>query len=224
MNKIEFVTVGIIATNCWLYPLEDAGSGRRPCVIIDPGDDAASIVSRLKELNWRPVYIFLSHGHIDHLAALPDLLDAYGGDRGPLPKTGIHRLDAHCLGKNSLEVHRESFIAAGGNPAFVDSLWKPMPEADVFFEEGDTAGPFRILHLPGHTRGSVGFYDEKAGILFSGDTLFKGNWGRTDLPGGNEAEIRQSLKRLLSLDKDTVVCPGHGPATTIGDEEDLLKS
>ena len=98
-----------------------------------------------------------------------------------------------------------------------------MPDADLFFEEGDTVGPFRVLQLPGHTPGSAGFYDEKAGVLFSGDTLFRGTWGRTDLPGGSEAQIYQSLKRLLSMKGDIVVCPGHGPATTIEEEAGLLR-
>ena len=108
---------------------------------------------------------------------------------------GIHRLDAHYLGKDACPVHR-----------------------DIFFEEGDQAGPFKVLHLPGHTPGSVGFYDEKACVLFSGDTLFRGNWGRTDLPGGNWEQLRGSLKRLLSMDKEIVLCPGHGPGTTVGEE------
>ena len=222
MNKnVDCVVVGDIQTNCWLYPLENEGNGPLPCAIIDPGDEAALIISRLKKLNWIPRYIFLTHGHFDHLAALPDLLDFYGkGNSGQdrLAETGIHRLDAHHLGKGALTVHKNSFSAAGGNPAYINSLWKPMPEADILFEEGDSAGPFKVLHIPGHTQGSVAFYDEKAGVLFSGDTLFRGDWGRTDLPGGNEELIQQSLKRLLSLKEEIVVYPGHGPATTIKEE------
>ena len=237
-KKVDCIVVGDIQTNCWLYPLDEIAigdsllqqvpgieafaaneGGKRPCVVIDPGDDAALIVSRIKELNWFPYFIFLTHGHLDHISALPGIMDAYGENNPPI--IGIHRLDAEYLGKNSLSVHRESLRAAGGS-AFADALWKPMPDANLLFDEGDKAGPFTIMHLGGHTPGSVGFFDEKKGILFSGDTLFRGDWGRTDLPGGNESQIRQSLKRLLSMDGEISVFPGHGPSTTINDEKGLL--
>ena len=251
MEKIYCITVGNIQTNCWLYALEDtpeAGDapGRSapehrsadhqsvPCAIIDPGDEAALIVSRLRELNWIPRLILLTHGHFDHLAALPDLLLSIGkmfsnekteafekGVSGfiALPKTGVHRLDARYLGKDALTHHRASLEAIGGDPAFIDAMLpKPLSEPDLVLEEGDIAGPFKVLHVPGHTPGSVCFYDEKNNVLFSGDTLFRGDCGRTDLPGGDRDQLRQSLKRLLSMKGETIVCPGHGPATTIAHE------
>jgi glyoxylase-like metal-dependent hydrolase (beta-lactamase superfamily II) len=224
-KKMECVIVGEIETNCWLYPLKEGPSELQPCVVIDPGDEAEKIIFRLQKLNWVPLYIFLTHGHFDHLAALSDLLSAFGKGvfgTAAVPKVGIHREDAHYLGEGAFSVHQSSLAAAGGNPDYVKSLWKPMPVADILFEEGDAAGPFKVLHIPGHTQGSIGLYDEKAGVLFSGDTLFKRDWGRTDLPGGDEALIRQSLKRLLSLDEGTAVYPGHGSATTIKEEEGLL--
>jgi len=224
-KRIECVVVGLIETNCWLYPLDDEQQGKRHCVVIDPGDEAASIISQLTKLNWVPRYIFLTHGHFDHVLALPDLLEAFGkgafSDEKP-PRIGIHRLDANYLGKDALPVHHRSFTAAGESPVYLDSVWKNLPEADTLFEEGDIAGPFKVLHLPGHTPGSVGFLNEEAGVLFSGDTLFRGNWGRTDLPGGSEEDIYKSLKRLLALNGEVRVYPGHGPATTIKNEAGLL--
>ena len=225
-KNIDNVVVGDIQTNCWLYALDDAAdsSGKRLCAVIDPGGNAELIVSRLAQLNWVPRYILLTHGHYDHSAGLPELLAASeksaGGDT-PLPQIGIHRQDAHCLGENSLATHRASMAAAGGSPAYVDALWQPLPEADILFEEGDTVGPFKVLHVPGHTAGSVCYYDEKAGILFTGDTLFQGDHGRTDLPGGNMDQLRQSLKRLLSMKGETLVCPGHEETTTIKEEANL---
>ena len=221
-KKIDGIVVGDIQTNCWFYPLEaESPPGKQPCVVIDPGEEAALIINRLEKLNWMPHYIFLSHGHFDHLAALPDLLEYFGKGNDPLPKVGIHRLDALYLGKDAYTAHRDSISIAAGSCAYLDALWKPLVEADIFFEEGNEAGPFNIVHTPGHTPGSVCFYDEKARILFSGDTLFRMGWGRTDLPGGDETQLRQSLARLLSMDKEIVVCPGHGPATTIGNEAGL---
>ena len=219
-KKIDCITVGAIETNCWLYRIDgaDASGASAPCAIIDPGDEAGRIVRRLKELNWTPRYVFLTHGHLDHIAALPDLIEAFkesSGGENTLPKIAIHRLDAHYLGKDSLAFHRESFIAAGGNPVFVDALWKPMPDADVLPEEAETIGPFRVLHVPGHTQGSIALYDENAGALFTGDTLFEGDWGRTDLPGGNEEQICISLKRLLAMNGKITVYPGHGPAAVM---------
>jgi glyoxylase-like metal-dependent hydrolase (beta-lactamase superfamily II) len=234
-DTVKYITVGDIETNCWIYPLQAAGSSGAapvPCAVIDPGAQAERIITALREFNCRPVYILLTHGHFDHIAALPSLFARYNdpcgentgaADQGETPAAGIpviaiHRGDAEYLGPASREVHRRSFAAAAGNAAYVDALWKDMPSPARLLEEGDTIGPFTVLHLPGHTPGSAAFYDRAAGVLFSGDTLFRGDYGRTDLPGGNQAEIAASLKRLLAMEGNIRVCPGHGPATTIGEE------
>ena len=111
-----------------------------------------------------------------------------------------------------------SMSAAVEDPLYANIPWDKMPEADRLLEEGDTIGPFTVLHVPGHTAGSIALWDKEAKVLFSGDTLFQGNYGRTDLPGGNEEVLFASLRRLLTLDRDIHVLSGHGPATTIGRE------
>jgi glyoxylase-like metal-dependent hydrolase (beta-lactamase superfamily II) len=218
---IDHVVVGEIATNCWLLPLdagepgpETSAGALRECLVIDPGADAGVIIARLKRRKLFPRYILLTHGHFDHIAALPDLAAAYGGE----PEIAIHRDEAERLGPGSYEIHRRDFADASGNAAYVDALWKPMPPPRRLLSEGDRIGPFRVLHLPGHSPGSAGFYLEEEKLLFSGDTLFRAGIGRTDLPGGDWNRLRESLKRLFAMDGDITVYPGHGPATTLAAE------
>jgi glyoxylase-like metal-dependent hydrolase (beta-lactamase superfamily II) len=214
---IELLVVGSFATNCWIYAWDEPSGEGGECAVIDPGADAEAIVSRLKQLKLRPRYILLTHGHFDHITALPSLAAAY---RDNPPTIAIHRDDAGSLGAKARQVHRSSFAAAAGE-SYVDALWEDMPEADERLEEGSVIGPFTVLHLPGHTPGSVAFYDEKAKLLFSGDTLFRSGYGRTDLPGGDTPKLIASLKRLFAMDRDIRVCPGHGSVTTIGEESGL---
>jgi glyoxylase-like metal-dependent hydrolase (beta-lactamase superfamily II) len=212
---IELLVVGPIATNCWIYTWDVPPEKTGACAVIDPGADPEAIISRLERLKLRPRYILLTHGHFDHIAALPALAAAY---RDNPPVIAIHRDDSAYLGSGARQIHRMSFAAAAGNAAYVDALWNDMPAADELLDEGSVAGPFAVLHLPGHTPGSVAFYDKNAGVLFSGDTLFRDGFGRTDLPGGSWPQLQRSLLRLLAMDRDIDVCPGHGETTTIGEE------
>ena len=88
---------------------------------------------------------------------------------------------------------------------------------DSLLEEGDLIGNFRVIHSPGHTPGSICLYNEEEGILFSGDTIFKNGYGRTDFPGGDQQTLFNSIRKLLQLPDETMVLPGHGPSTTIAE-------
>ncbi|MCL2412027.1 MAG: MBL fold metallo-hydrolase, partial [Treponema sp.] len=104
---------------------------------------------------------------------------------------------------------------AFGDAAFLDAYWNDVPEPDIFLEEGRVIGPFTVLHLSGHTPGSVAFWDKEQNVIFTGDTLFANGYGRTDLPGGDEKALFSSLKRLFEMDGNIKVYPGHGETTTI---------
>jgi len=127
-------------------------------------------------------------------------------------------MDSEYLGPDSFDVHKKSMKAAMGDTSLMDAFWTEMPPADILLEEGSVVGPFTVLHLPGHSPGSAAFWDKGEGVLFSGDTLFAGTCGRTDLPGGSEKDMMASLRRLSEMDGSIKVYPGHGETTTIEDE------
>ncbi|MCI9351969.1 MAG: MBL fold metallo-hydrolase [Lawsonibacter sp.] len=188
--QVKMMQVGPIGTNCYLLE-ED-----KKIAVIDPGDEADRVLAALKELDGTVEYILLTHGHYDHTTAVPQLHKA-------LPQAGIyiHRADADGAG-NTL------FPLAG------------QVEGLLFYGEGDTLPlgslTIEVMHTPGHSPGSVTL---KAGdVLFTGDTLFAGSMGRTDLSGGNEEEIMASLKRLGQLEGGFHVLPGHMGASTLDRE------
>jgi len=208
-QKIINLVVGPVATNCWIYAYGD-----NKAAVIDPGDEAQQIIGALRKSSLTPEYILLTHGHFDHICAVRQLVDAYDGKI----KIAIHALDSEYLGPASRGIHQKSVESAMGIASLLDTLWKESPCADILLNEGSEIGPFTVLHVPGHSPGSCAFWDREAKILFSGDTLFAGTYGRTDLPGGNEKQLFKSLKRLSELDADIAVYPGHDSATTIGRE------
>jgi glyoxylase-like metal-dependent hydrolase (beta-lactamase superfamily II) len=213
-NIIRLI-VGPIETNCWIYPI-----GEKDAAVIDPGGDADIIARALKDAALSLKYILLTHGHFDHIAAVRDLHETYNSE------IAIHSLDAEYLGADAYKTHIKSATAAFGSTSgaasLIDSILPPgkreLPPASLLFEEGSEIGSLTVLHLPGHTPGSVAFGDKEDGILFTGDTLFKRGYGRTDLPGGNETALIASLRRLFAMDAGIKVFPGHGDATTIGAE------
>lgn len=211
-KNITHLIVGAIETNCWIYSVNG-----NDAALIDPGGEADKIIAALKKNSLAPRYIVLTHGHFDHIAALAAIAKAFESCK---PVIAIHSLDAEYLGPDSYPVHCRSITAAAGNTSFVDAFWEvPPPAAGRLLEEGDTIGPFTVLHVPGHTPGSIALWDREEGNIFTGDTLFEGTYGRTDLPGGNNKQMFESLERLLRMDSSIAVYPGHGHATTIGREK-----
>ncbi|MDR2097658.1 MAG: MBL fold metallo-hydrolase [Spirochaetaceae bacterium] len=230
----EKIVTGSLETNCWIVPLNDSPESKRPdetgqivrdnapAAVIDPGADAPEIIACLERRKLYPKYILLTHGHFDHIAALPALYKRYSVENQK-PLIAIGRDDLPYLGGASLAVHQKSFCAAAGNSYYVDQLWEPMPEAGRALDDGDTLDMFTVLHLPGHTQGSVAFFDTANKRLYSGDTLFRSGVGRTDLPGGDWNALQQSLMRLFKMDGDITVYPGHGDSSSIAREASFFE-
>ena len=210
---VERVVVGAWKTNCYIY-----SSSKKECIIIDPGGDEAEIATRVDVLNMVPIGIALTHGHVDHIAALGRLRDGYAKRGYKLP-IAINPSDRRFLGTGGMETHRESLEHLGlDQESFFGVESSELPKADVRLKDGDRVFDMDVvvLETPGHTPGSVCFYGEKEGILFSGDTLFFDGVGRTDLPGGSEKKLRESIQKKISvLPPETRVFPGHGPFTTV---------
>ena len=225
-KKIHQLIVGNLATNCWIYPLDTPVNGLpagfNPCAVIDPGEEGGRIIALLDQLKLFPSYIILTHGHFDHIGAVSALAKEYRGRYGDTASSGvtiaIHEAEAEYLGPEAYSAHTRSLKAVFGNSVKVEMLLDPQPSPDKLLKEGDTLGPFTVLHLPGHSPGSIALWDEKAGVLFSGDTLFCDGYGRTDLPGGDSNLLLASLMRLFAMNGDIQVYPGHDGITTIGQE------
>ncbi len=202
MERLHRV-VGPIATN--LHVLADPGS--REAIAIDTATPCLTwIAGELAERDWTLKLIVSTHGHWDHIGDNAAVAEHTGAD------IAVHPLDRDRL------THPSAVTAPFPIPPSV-------PAVDLA-EGGEIRfGSLRlmVLHTPGHTEGSVCLYDPDAGLLFSGDTLFRGGWGRVDLPGGDPAAMVDSLGRLLTLEDAVQVFPGHGDDTTIGGERPWLE-
>jgi glyoxylase-like metal-dependent hydrolase (beta-lactamase superfamily II) len=194
----------MFATNCWVI---SAGVGQE-CIIIDPGmpDISSEVTMLVEEYRLKPVAALLTHGHLDHTFSIVALADGYG-----IP-TYIHSEDRRFVA-NPSGIHGSDLMAQLGDIKFTEP--KDLQE----LKNGEVINLLDLkltaIHAPGHTRGSTMFTlnDE---ILISGDVLFAGSIGRTDLPTGSAAQMRETLmKKVLPLSDDLRVLPGHGPETTI---------
>ncbi|MHB0912361.1 MAG: MBL fold metallo-hydrolase [Armatimonadota bacterium] len=198
MVILKALAVGALDTNCYIVGDESTGE----VLILDPGGDTEEIASALEGYEVRG--IVNTHGHADHIASNGCLAERFGC---PIM---IHALDAPAL--TDPERNLAALAGFGGDLS---------PTADRLLSEGDEVRvgdlAFTVIHTPGHTPGGICLLSDKT--LFSGDTLFASGIGRTDFPGGSyEALISSIREKLLPLDDDVKVYPGHGPATTIGAE------
>jgi glyoxylase-like metal-dependent hydrolase (beta-lactamase superfamily II) len=201
--QINHLILGAYQTNCYILRQDKTA---KDCLIIDTGLQAEALIYFLKEYELNPVAVVLTHGHPDHIAGLAVLQKEYRR-----LKVYIHKLDAKML------TEAESNVLP-----FVGGLLDIKP-ADSLLEDGCVIKPagikLKVLHTPGHTPGGISLYSDD-GIVFTGDTLFAGSIGRTDMTGGNMIELIKSIrKKLLKLPDETIVYPGHGEPTTIAQEK-----
>ena len=199
---IEGRAVGPISANCYLYSCTET----KKAVIIDPGAEAKKIQRWILEKGVKVDYILLTHGHIDHIGAVDELRELLGGN----VQVGIHAGDAGMLtdGRKNLSSYMGQNLV--------------QKKADILLEDGQELmignERLKVISTPGHSPGGSCFLCSEG--LFSGDTLFAGSIGRTDFPGGSLDQLLAGVKKkLLILPEETLVFPGHGEATTIGEEK-----
>lgn len=196
---LKGLEVGPLASNCYIVGSEATREG----MIIDPGDEADTILRAVKVEKLDIKLIVVTHGHTDHIGALKEVKDATGAPFAMHPDDG--RL---------LQARMARLFGSSGD---ADS----NPEPDRLLKDGDFIDigdlHFTVIHTPGHSPGGICILGH--GILFSGDTLFQSSIGRADFPGSSYAQLLNSIHtKLMILPDETVVLPGHGPETTIGDE------
>lgn len=205
LKKIELNTPLGQPTNCYIVKDEKT----KETMVIDPGGEPEKIIEMLNSLGIDQLkYIYLTHCHGDHIGGIQKLKEEKGG------KIVIHRDDAEGLYNTQISL------------TYYIGMQDVELEADSRVDGGDTLHlgklEFKVIHTPGHTKGGTCLYCKKEGLLFSGDTLFKGTWGRTDLPTSNfEAIINSITNKLAVLPDDTIVYPGHGKSTRIKEEEPI---
>ncbi len=199
---VKNMVLGMIMTNCYIA-YDDVV---KEAFIVDPADSADEIQLKITELGVKPVAILLTHGHFDHIGAVDELRDKY---------------------KIKVYVYEDEKDVMTSDANLASMIGKRMSvEADEYLRDLQTiiigGEKIQVIHTPGHTKGSCCFYlpDEK--VLFSGDTMFCQSFGRTDFPTGSMSQLISSIKnRLLKLDDDVKVYPGHNEETKIGFERHM---
>jgi glyoxylase-like metal-dependent hydrolase (beta-lactamase superfamily II) len=197
----ETFPVGLLQCNCTILGDEQS----REAIVVDPGYDIPHILAGLAKHQLTVKQIVVTHAHIDHIASALELKQITGApilyNAADLPLTAMIDMQAGWIGVETPTV-------------------KPPDHSPADLEQISVRGiDAQVLHTPGHTEGSLCLHVPAQSLLLAGDTLFAGSIGRTDLPGGNSGKLIQSIReRLLPLPETTLVIPGHGPATTIGEE------
>jgi len=196
---VKVLAVGPLQENTIFFIDEDTGK----MAVIDPGAKGERIKYAID--GFEPVCILATHGHLDHVGQVGFIRNEFN-------------IPFFMNKKDEFLIDNDIFP---GFAEMIDAYPCPKPDKDLKENDIIEIGKKRlkVLETPGHTPGGVCFFDEENKILISGDTLFKGSVGRTDLPGGNMEQLLKSLKKLVKLPDDTIVYPGHGPTTTIGEEK-----
>ncbi len=195
---LKVVVVGPYQENTYIVGSDET----HEAALIDAGAQWQSIMKAVEDAGLRVKMILTTHGHEDHVGAVADMVEATGAI------FSIHEKDAYMLERNP-------------DSTSVIPDFRSPPEPDQYLKEGDAIEigdlSFQVIETHGHTPGGISFYGH--GLVFTGDTLFRGSVGRTDFEGGDWEQLMDSIKtKLLTLPDDTVVLPGHGPQSTIGAE------
>ena len=197
--QLRFLSTGMFESNC--YVVGNNGEG----IIIDPGSKASSIINLVEEMKLDIKYILLTHAHIDHMCSLDEVRSSLGA------KVMVHEADAPALTDEIL------------NGSALFAIGRTFKETDILLEDQynfEVGGmKFNIIHTPGHSPGCICIKTGNA--LFTGDTLFRMSVGRTDLGKGSHRDLMDSIKnKLMVLDDNVIVYPGHGESSTIGFERE----
>lgn len=200
--EFKQIPLGPLQTNAYVLYNDE-----KKALIFDPGGEGAKLNQWLKDEGLQPLAILLTHAHFDHIGAVDEVRDEWG-----IP-VYIHQLEQDWL----------TDPKKNGSAFFMGNALTVINPADEIIQEEFvlSIGPFKlqIFETPGHSPGSVSYYVAERSIVFSGDALFMGSIGRTDLPGGNHQQLLNSIHdKLLELPEETIVASGHGPLTTIENE------
>lgn len=196
--NLEVLHVGPLGTNCYV-----AWDDNKNCAVVDCGGQAFKIIEFIEENGLKPQYMLLTHGHADHIGGVGDFLKKY-------PQVKV------CIAQEDVGLIHDRVKNMGAQIGAEDTAF----EADTIVKDGDIIPcgdmEFHVIATPGHTPGGVSYL--KGNMLFCGDTLFQGSMGRTDLYGGDDAAMMQSLKKLAMLEGCPIVLPGHGNTSNLDDE------